>query len=681
MRVATDIGGTFTDLIYLDEATGEVGLTKASTTPHNFAIGVEDTLEKSGINVADTSFFVHGSTIIINALTERKGVKTGLITTKGFRDVLAITRANRPDIYNMYYTKPVPFVPRYLRLEVRERVNYKGEELEPLSEDDVRQAAEFFEKEGIEAIAVCFLHSYASPDHEARCGELLRELLPDVPVTLSHEITKEWREYERTNTAVLNAYVQPIAVHYLNTLEKDLSEMGMGPVEHIMQSNGGIATFEMARQAPIRTCESGPVAGVIGAAVIGDLLDEPNIISLDIGGTTVKSSLVENGVPRITTDYRIEYRRDWEGYPIKVPTVDIVEIGAGGGSIAWIDKAGSLRVGPVSAGAVPGPACYDAGGEKPTVTDANLVAGRINPDYFLGGEIKVSMDKARQSVQEIADTFGMSIEEAAMGVIRLADANMVNALKLVSVRRGYDPREFTLVAFGGGGSMHAAALARELRVKRILVPTAPAVFSAWGMLMADLRNDYIRTMVVGTDQIAAAELSNIFAEMEKEAAEDLAAEKVEKDQMVFQRFADMRYLGQEHTVKVPIPGGKLTKKDILEINERFHQLHEHAYTFRLESAVELVNFHLTALGQVEKPRIARLNRDSARSVEEAYKGDRQVIFDEGFLTTPTYERDLLPVGATLSGPLIVEEPAATTVVFPGQRVSVDEYGFLHIEEE
>jgi N-methylhydantoinase A len=686
VRVATDIGGTFTDLIYLDEATGEVGLAKASTTPHNFAIGVEDTLVKSGINVADTTFFVHGSTIIINALTERKGVKTGLITTQGFRDVLAITRANRPDIYNMYYTKPEPFVPRYLRLEVRERVNYKGDELLPLNEDDVRQAADFFEKEGIEAIAVCFLHSYANPDHEARCGELLRELLPDVPVTLSHEITKEWREYERTNTTVLNAYVQPIAVQYLDTLEKDLSEMGMGPVEHIMQSNGGIATFEVARQAPIKTCESGPVAGVIGAAVIGDLLNEPNIISLDIGGTTVKSSLVENGVPRITTEYKIEYRRDWEGYPIKVPTVDIVEIGAGGGSIAWIDKAGSLRVGPVSAGAVPGPACYDAGGEKPTVTDANLVVGRINPDYFLGGEIKVSMDKARQSMQEIADHFGMSIEEAAMGVIRLADANMINALKLVSVRRGYDAREFTLVAFGGGGSMHAAALGRELRVRRILVPTAPAVFSAWGMLMADLRNDYIRTMVARTDQIEPAELSDIFAEMEREAAEDLAAEKVEKDvptklAMVFQRFADMRYMGQEHTVKVPIPSGELTEKAMQEINGRFHQLHEQAYTFRLESPVELVNFHLTALGQVEKPKITRLNKDETHSVEEAFKGERQVMFDDTFQATPTYERDRLPVGATLSGPLIVEEPAATTVVFPGQRLSVDEYGFLHIEEE
>ncbi len=682
MRVASDVGGTFTDLVYLDEATGEIGMTKASTTPHNFAIGVEDTLKKSGINVSDTSFFVHGSTIIINALTERKGVKTGLITTRGFRDVLQIGRANRPDIYNMYYTKPEPFVPRHLRLEVEERVNYKGEALIPLNEEDVKKAVEFLKKERVEAIAVCFLHSYANPDHEKRCGEIVREMVPDIPVTLSHEITQEWREYERTNTTVLNSYVHPIAVRYLNALEKDLGEMGMAPVGHIMQSNGGTVTFELARRAPINTVESGPVAGVIGAAVIGELVGEPDVISIDIGGTTVKSSLVEGGQPKITTEYKLGYRRDWAGYPILVPTVDIVEIGAGGGSIAWIDRAGALRVGPVSAGAVPGPACYGIGGREPTVTDANVVAGRINPEYFLGGELKIYPDKSRAALQKIAAAFDISVEEAAMGVIRMADANMVTALKLVSVRRGYDPRDFTMVAFGGGGSMHAAALARELRVKKIIVPTEPAVFSAWGMLMTDLRQDYIRTWVTRTDQIDAADLSAAFMEMEEQATKDLLVEKVERDRIVFQRHADMRYLGQEHTVKVPIPGGQLTAEEMPQINERFHQLHDHAYTFRLESPVELVNFHLTALGQVKKPEIRRINASKAGSAEKALKGERNVNFDElGFRISPTYERELLPSGTTLSGPLIIEEPAATTVVFPGQKVSVDEYGFLHIEEE
>lgn len=681
MRVASDIGGTFTDLVYLDEKTGEIGLAKASTTPHNFALGVEDTLRKSGIDVSNTTFFVHGSTIIINALTERKGAKTALVTTKGFRDVLEITRANRPDIYNFVYAKPKPFVPRYLRLEVRGRLNYKGEEIEPLNEDDVRSVAAFLKKEGVEAVAICFLHSYANTNHEQACGEMLRALLPDVPITLSHEITSEWREYERMNTAVFNAYVQPTAQRYLAILDKDLTAMGMGPVKHIMQSNGGLATFELAARAPINMCESGPVAGVIGAAAIGELVGERNIISLDIGGTTVKSSLVENGVPKISTDYRIEYRRDYAGYPVKVPTVDIVEIGAGGGSIAWIDEAGALRVGPVSAGAVPGPACYGIGGDKPTVTDANLVVGRINPNYFLGGEIKVSVELARKAIQPIADHFKMSVEEAAMGIIRLADANMMNSLKLVSVRRGYDPREFTVVAFGGGGSMHAAALARELHAKKVLVPTAPGHFSAWGMLMTDLRQDYIRTQIRRTDQCPPSLISDMFAEMENKAAEDLAAENVSPEQVVFQRFADMRYMGQEHTVKVPIPGGVLTDKDMPEINERFHQLHEHAYTFRLTSPVEIVNYHLTALGRVTKPKISRITNGNGRSIEKARKGDRKVMFDGKFVTTPTYERGLLPAGATISGPLIVEEPAATTVVLPGQRLSVDDYGFLHIEEE
>ena len=679
MRVASDIGGTFTDLVYLDEATGEVGVAKASTTPANFAEGVIETLRKARLPVADTSFFVHGSTIIINALTERKGAKTALITTKGFRDVLEIGRANRPDIYNMYYTKPKPFVPRYLRFEVAERVNYKGEELQSLNPEDVRRAVERCRAEGVEAIAVCFLHSYANPSHEIECGEIINELAPDIPVTLSHQVTKEWREYERTNTAVLNSYVLPIASRYLDRLERDLVSMGMRKVYHVMQSNGGIATFERGKQAPINLVESGPVAGVIGAAVIGELIGERNVISLDIGGTTAKTSLVENGTPKITTEYKIEYRRNFAGYPILAPTVDIVEIGAGGGSIAWIDKAGALRIGPVSAGADPGPACYGWGGTEPTVTDANVVAGRINPDYFLGGEIPLDVEKARKALQPIADAFHISVEQAAMGVIRLADANMVNALKLVSVRRGYDPRDFVLVAFGGGGAMHAAALMRELRVKKVIIPMQPAVFSAWGMLMTDLRQDYIRTLITRTDQVRPETLNAIFAEMEAQAAEDLAAQHVSPDNMVFQRFADMRYLGQEHTVKVPLPGGKITAESMPEINERFHQLHEHTYTFRLDTKVELVNYHLTALGRVKKPALKPLDGTDT-SLEAARKGERRVNFDElGFHQAAIYERDLVPVGVTLRGPLVIEEPASTTVVFPDQQVTKDIYGFLHIE--
>lgn len=695
MRVASDVGGTFTDLVYLIEKTGEVGIAKASTTPHDFAEAAIETLRKAKVQVPDTEFFVHGSTIIINAITERKGAKTALITTKGFRDVLEIGRANRPDIYNMYYTKPKPFVPRYLRFEVAERVNYKGQELQPLNEDDVRQAIERCKAEGVEAIAVCFLHSYADPRHEAQCGKIIAELAPEIPVTLSHQVTQEWREYERTNTAVLNSYVLPTARYYLHNLEKDLADLGMGKVYHVMQSNGGNATFDKGKQSPINLVESGPVAGVIGAAVIGDLIGERNVISLDIGGTTAKTSLVENGTPKITTEYKIEYRRNFAGYPVLAPTVDIVEIGAGGGSIAWVDKAGALRVGPVSAGADPGPACYGWGGTQPTVTDANVVAGRINPKYFLGGEIPLDVEKAKAAMQPIADAFApapgspakgkghpgdkIDVEQAAMGVIRLADANMVNALKLVSVRRGYDPRDFILIAFGGGGAMHAGALMRELRVKKVIIPTEPAVFSAWGMLMTNLRQDYIRTFIARTDQVKPESVDAIFVEIESQAARDLTEQHVAKRDMIFQRSADMRYMGQEHTVKVPLPAGPITADKMPKINERFHQLHEHTYTFRLESPVELVNYHLTALGRVKKPSLKPLDGKGG-SVKKALKGERRVNFDElGFHQAAIYERNLLPVGVALKGPLVIEEPAATTVVFPDQRVTRDKYGFLHIE--
>lgn len=679
MRVASDIGGTFTDLVFLDESTGEVGVGKSSTTPKNFALGVIETLKKAELRIQETTFFVHGSTIIINALTERKGAKTGLITTEGFRDVLEITRANRPDLYNMYYTKPKPFVPRQYRLEVRERMNYKGEELLPLNEEDVNEAVSYLKKEGVDVIAVCFLHSYANPVHEQRCGEIIRAAAPDIPVTLSCEITQEWREYERTNTAVLNSYVLKTAHHYLDNLEKNLSDMGMGKVYHVMQSNGGTATFEMGKRAPINLVESGPVGGVIGTAVIGKLIGEPNAISLDVGGTTAKTSLVEGGEPRITTEYKIEWRRDYAGYPILIPTVDIVEIGAGGGSIAWVDGAGALRVGPVSAGADPGPASYGWGGDKPTVTDANVLAGRINPDYFLGGEIPLKVDIAQKAMKPVADSFGIAIEQAAMGVIRLADSNMVNALKLVSVRRGYDPREFIMVAFGGGGAMHAGALTRELKVKKAVIPTDPAVFSAWGMLMTDLRQDFIKTFICRTDQIDPSRLTAFFSEMEGQAMELMKEQHITEDRIVFQRFADMRYMGQEHTVKVPIPSGEIKAKQIPEINERFHKLHEHAYTFRLDTVVELVNYHLTAFGVVEKPDLRKVD-GQGRTMKEALKGERSVNFDElGFHKSPIYERDLLPLGKQAPGPMVIEEPASTTVVFPDQKVMRDEYGFLHIE--
>jgi N-methylhydantoinase A len=683
MRIASDIGGTFTDLAYHDERTGELGLAKASTTPDDLARGVLETLERARLDVVGTEFFVHGSTVIINALTERTGARTGLITTKGFRDVLEIGRANRPDIYNFYFRKLEPFVPRHLRLEVRERVSYKGEVLEPLDEEDVREAVRRLRKEGVEAIAICFLHSYANATHEQRALEIAREEAPDLAITASCDVTRQWREYERANTAVLNAYVQPLAARYLGTLEQSLARLGMRPETlHVMQSNGGTATFQQGKITPIRLVESGPVAGVIGAIAIGRLVGEENIISLDIGGTTAKSSLVQRGVVRTTTEYKIEWTPTSPGYPIMAPVVDVVEIGAGGGSIAWIDKASALKVGPRSAGAVPGPACYGKGGTEPTVTDANLLAGRINPDYFLGGEIKVDVEAARRAMQRIAEPFGLSDVEAALGVIRLANSNMDNLLRLVSVRRGFDPREFSLVAFGGGGSMHATALARRLHTRKVVVPVAPAVFSAWGMLMSDLRVDLVQTAIARTDRMTSGAMMEILMRLEREALDYFGHERIGPDRVATQRFADMRYLGQEHTVRVPLPGGELGGNSMREIEERFGSLHEQHYTFRLDtSPVEFVNFHLTAFGTVEKPGLRRLEPDGGRG-QQAHKGEREVDFDElGRHRSAVYERALLGAGAQVDGPAVVEEPAASTVLFPGDRLLVDDYGNLIIEVE
>jgi N-methylhydantoinase A len=678
MRVASDIGGTFTDLVYLDERSGTVGAAKVDTTPPRFERGVMDSLRKAEVDGHTVDFLVHGTTVIINAVTERRGARTGLITTRGFRDVLEIGRANRPDLYNLRYTKPKPFVPRYLRLEVTERISHKGEVLVPLSEEEVREAVRQLRTEGVEAVAICFLHAYANPGHERRAAEIAREVWPDVFVTSSHEITREWREYERTSTAVLNAYVQPSAVGYLDALERNLQDSGVAGTLYVMQSNGGTATFDSARRAPIGMVESGPVAGVLGTLALGGLLGEANLISLDIGGTTAKCTLIDRGEVRVTTEYKIEWSRTFPGYPVKIPVVDIVEIGAGGGSIAWLDDAGALHVGPQSAGALPGPACYDRGGEAPTVTDANLVAGRLNPRYFLGGEIPLQVDRARAALRPVADRFGVDEVRAALGVVRLANANMVNALKLVSVHRGYDPRDFTLVAFGGGGAMHAASLARELHISRVLIPVEPAVFSAWGMLMTDLRHDLVRTRIERTDRATPQDLDRHWSEMEEAAARHFAGEHMDPSRLVFRRYADMRYAGQEHTVKVPFPAGGVTAETVRDVEERFHALHEQHYTFRLPNPIEFVNFHLTTFGTVDKPSIPEIG--GTRNAARARKEKRRVEFDDhGLLETPIYERGGLGPGAVVRGPAIVEEPASTTVLFPGDRLRVDRYGNLLIE--
>ncbi|AEP00053.1 MULTISPECIES: hydantoinase/oxoprolinase family protein [Heyndrickxia] len=672
MKVATDIGGTFTDLVYVNDR-GDLGIAKSHTTPPNFEQGVMDVIQQAGIEPDAIKTFIHGTTVIINALTERKGAKTGLITTKGFRDVLEIARGNRPDLYNVRYQKPTPFVERYLRKEVEERLNYKGEELTPLNKNEIKEIVDFFKKEKVEAIAVSFLHSYANPVHEQETVAYIKALWPEVFVTASHEITKEWREYERTNTAVFNAYVKPIATSYVNKLDEKQKRSN----NYIMQSNGGTTTFENAKNIPIHIVESGPVAGIFGAAVLGNILGEKNIIAFDVGGTTAKCSLIENGEVKVSTDYYIERDDRHAGYPIKTPVVDIVEIGNGGGSIAWIDDAGSLKVGPKSAGALPGPVAYGQGGTEPTTTDANLLTGRLSPKNF---DYTVNMHKVKDAIEtKIANYFNISAEEAALGIIRIANSNMLNALKLISIRKGYNPREFSLIAFGGGGSMHAAALAKELGVKKVIIPVASSVFSAWGMLMTDLRHDYIQTYITRLTDLDPAVINREWENLENNAYHEFLYEDVKKSSVMFTRFLDMRYLGQEHTVKVPVPNGRWNKETLETIIQSFHELHEKTYTFKLENAeTEIVNLHLTAVGIVEKPELEKEHRDG--EVKDAIKEVRPVYFeDTGWVQTDIYDRDKLPTLKTVTGPAIIEEKASVTVLYEGQTLVVDEYGNLILE--
>src|SRR5699024_7804621 len=526
-----------TDMVSISEE-GEIQTEKTDTTVPNYEQGVLDVIHLSGLNPKEIDMFIHGSTVVINTLTERKGAKTGLITTEGFRDVLEIARGNRPDLFNLRYEKPTPFVERYLRQEVEERLDFNGNVIKKLNKEKIKELAAYFKEQQVEAVAITYLYAYLNPEHEKETKAIIQELLPDVKVTASHEVVREWREYERMNTAVLNAYVKPTASTYLKKLNQKLNEINLIGNKYVMQSNGGTTNFKYAEDTPINIVESGPAAGVYGAAVLGEMIGEENIIAFDVGGTTAKCSLVDNGEIKVDSDYYIEKNDKNAGYPIKVPVVDIIEIGNGGGSIASIDKAGALKVGPKSAGAVPGPVAYGKGGENPTITDANLITGRLSLDNF---DNKTKMNVVRQAMQEkMANYLGMKLEDVALGIIRLANANMLQALKLISVRKGYDPRDFTLIAYGGGGPLHATALAKGLGMRKVVIPIASSVFSAWGMLMTDLRNDYIYTFNQALETITRDLIDNKWSELETTAQNVLNEEGFNEQDIVFTKTVDMR---------------------------------------------------------------------------------------------------------------------------------------------
>ncbi|NIB42173.1 hydantoinase/oxoprolinase family protein [Pseudomaricurvus alkylphenolicus] len=676
MRVATDVGGTFTDLVCVD-ANG-VRTVKADTTPPNFEQGVLNAIDKSDLDAAQFDYFAHGTTVVINALLSRKGSKTALITTRGFRDVLEIARGNRPDLFNIAFEKPAPFVPRYLRHEVTERLSYDGEVSTPVQLQELDEIVAHLRAEQVEAIAICLLHGYVNPIHEQQIKQRVLELWPQAAVIASHEVCREWREYERTSTTVLSAYVLPITNRYLGRLESHLHEKGLKPSPFIMQSNGGVATVKGTLADPITLVESGPASGMLGAASIGQIIGEENLIALDIGGTTAKCALIHEGKAQITTEYRIEWDRENPGYPIRTPVVDLVEIGNGGGSIAWIDEGNRMHVGPQSAGSSPGPAAYGRGGDNATTTDANLLLGRINPELFLGGEQKPDWNSLYNAFDKLAQQLGGSHEEVARGVIRIANANMVNALKLVSLNRGYDPRDFSLIAFGGGGAMHAVALAEELKVKKVIVPVNASVFSAWGMLMSDLRRDFLQTSVENLKECDPATVDSRYNDIACAAQQQCENEGIQREQMYVERYADMRYLGQEHTIKIPLADGNIDQQALKVACQEFHRAHEREYCFTLDNPIELVNYHVVVFGKIEKQPLVEKATTGA-SLEDARKAVRKVDFDDqGIHEADIYDLARLEPGMSFVGPAIIEDATNTIVITPHKQVRMDAYGNIHI---
>lgn len=677
MRVATDIGGTFTDLVYSDG--GTLGYVKTDTVLGDFEAGVFAALAAARISADAIGYFVHGSTVAINTLTERKGARTGLITTAGFRDVLEIGRGNTPDLFNINYRKPAPFVRRRFRREVDERINYLGELEAPLNTAQLDAVVDDFRAAGIEAIAVCFLHSYANASNELEAVARIKERWPRIHVVASHQVCTEWREYERTSTVVASAYVLPRTAAYLDRLATKLRSAGHDASPFIMQSNGGVTTVAAAKRNPICLVESGPASGVLGVAALGRLMGESNLLALDIGGTTAKCALLAAGEPKITTSYDIERSSVSPGYPIRTPVIDLVEIGNGGGSVAWLDTAGSLNVGPHSAGSTPGPVAYGKGGVQPTTTDANLLLGRINPRRFGQSQSAVDLGAIDAAFAALAASLGVASMDVARGVVRIANANMVNALKLVSLNRGHDPREFKLVAFGGGGPMHACALARELHIPEVIVPAYASVFSAWGMLMVDLRRDYVRTAVVELCGANTQRIHESFRNLRRQAAEEFAQDGYAAGRLMFRSQLDARYRGQEHTVSVVLPDiPESDPVDAASIVDRFHASHEAAYGFRLGNPVEIVNFHLACFAMVDKPDLPRLRRrhsDATAALVEVRTVD---FLEQSRFETPIYDRARLALGMRIVGPAVIEEPTTVTVVHPGDRLQIDEFGCLRI---
>ncbi|MBW2057735.1 MAG: hydantoinase/oxoprolinase family protein [Deltaproteobacteria bacterium] len=675
-RMGVDTGGTFTDLCVLDESSGRLAVTKVPSTPSNPALaviaGIKKLIQSEGILPQRTRFLIHGTTVATNALLEHKGAKTALITTEGFEDVLHIGRQNRPKLYDFRARRPEPIVPRNLRYGVAERILYTGEVLRPLDESGAAATVKEIKEKGVESVAVSLIHSYANPIHENTIKSIIARHFPEAYVTVSAEVLPEFREYERTSTICINAYVMPKVNDYVADLERQLRRMDIASDLYIMQSNGGVITAKTARRMSARTVLSGPAGGALTGVFISRSVGRPKVITIDMGGTSSDICLIEGGRPRLTTE------SDIGGYPIKLPMIDINTIGAGGGSIAWIDAGGGLQVGPRSAGADPGPVCYGRGGMEPTVTDANAVLGRINPSYLLGGEMELHLDEAREVLEEkIARPLGMGLQEAAEGIISVVNANMIRGIRRVSVEKGYDPREFTLVPFGGAGPMHGVELARALNMKEVVIPAYPGIASAFGMLSADVRHDFVQTHICRTEAVDVGLLVSIFKEMEGRALEQLKREGFSGSSVLLMRSADMRYVRQAYELSVPVKGGSLGPRDVSRVVERFHGLHEKAYGYaRRRESVEFVNLRVVALGKL--PELCLTERTPPLRETAAPVDRRDVFFEGAAVETPVYLRDDLVQGQEISGPAVIEQMDSTILVPPQYQAVADRYGNLSI---
>lgn len=675
MRLGIDVGGTFTDLVLIKDETGDIFYTKSLTTPNDLASGVLAGIEKilavGGTSMEDIHYVSHGTTIGTNALIERKGAKVGLITTSGFRDVLEIARIERPDggLYDIFVDLPTPLVPRYLRLEGDERIDAEGNIIKPLDDESVFKALETFKDNNVEAIAVCLLFSFKNPIHEHRIREICQEVYPQASVTISSDIAPEFREFERTSTTVINAYLLPITKKYINSLVNQLKEKYKEVDLRIMQASGGTMTADVAKLHAVHMVNSGPAGGALAAALFGRLAGENKIVSIDMGGTSFDIGLIVDGKPKVKSE------GEFEGYPVKIPMIDVEGIGAGGGSIAWVDPGGGLNVGPESAGADPGPACYGNGGEFPTVTDANLVLGRLNPDYFLGSEMPLYLDKARAAIEQyVAKPLDLSVEEAAAGIIRVVNANMVRGISANTTQSGYDVREFSLLGFGGAGPLHAVELAEEIGVEKVIIPPYCSVFSAFGGVVSDVRHDYVKTVTIRQDQITSQILQKAYDELETKAQKLFAKEKIPKNRIHIERFADLRYEGQSYELTIPVSQkSKLADKDITKIISDFHTMHKRVYEYGDPTeGIELINIRLVGIGKVSEVELTQEKRNGTKN--SSHKDQRQVYFPgDGYLDTKIFARDQLRQGHQLEGQCLIEETTATTIIPPGWTGNIDAF--------